>query len=54
MSDPADASGRQADDVLSRGYKHDPRFMEQIARTKCIDELDVAAYDALVIEAVGR
>jgi putative intracellular protease/amidase len=49
MSDPDDASGWQAEDVISRGYKHDPAFLELIASTRAIDELAVEDYDALVV-----
>jgi putative intracellular protease/amidase len=49
MSDPDDASGWQAEDVISRGYKHDPRFMALLQSTRPVAGLDVAAYDALVV-----
>src|ERR1043165_8395814 len=34
----------QAEDVISRGYKHDPEFLGLIEDTKPIDDLDVDAY----------
>jgi putative intracellular protease/amidase len=49
MSDPEDASLWQAEDVISRGYKHDPDFMSLLEDTKAVDDLDVEAYDALVV-----
>ncbi|HEX3113518.1 MAG TPA: type 1 glutamine amidotransferase domain-containing protein, partial [Candidatus Eisenbacteria bacterium] len=48
MSDPEDASQWQAEDVISRGYKHDPQFVELVAKTRPVDELAVDAYDTLV------
>jgi putative intracellular protease/amidase len=49
MSDPEDASQWQAEDVISRGYKHDPDFMRLLEDTRAVDDLDVEAYDALVV-----
>ena len=49
MSDPEDISRWQADDVISRGYKHDPAFMKLIETTKPVDELDVTAFDCLIV-----
>jgi putative intracellular protease/amidase len=49
MSDPEDASQWQAEDVISRGYKHDPQFVELVAKTQPVDELSVDAYDTLVV-----
>jgi len=49
MSDPDDPSGWQAEDVISRGYKHTPWFCELVAATRPVAELDVGRYDALVV-----
>jgi len=49
MSDPEDASQWQAEDVISRGYKHDPEFVKLIENTKSVDELDIEDYDVLVV-----
>jgi putative intracellular protease/amidase len=49
MSDPEDASQWQAEDVISRGYKHDPAFMRLVEETTPVRELDVDAYDVLVV-----
>ena len=49
MSDPEDSSQWQSEDVISRGYKHDPEFMKLIESTKPVDELDVDRFDAIVV-----
>ena len=49
MSDPDDASKWQSEDVISRGYKHDPEFMELLEETGKVDDIDVDRYDALVV-----
>jgi hypothetical protein len=41
MSDPVGASQWQAEDVISRGYKHDPTFAKLIAETKPVDDIDL-------------
>ena len=49
MSDPEDESQWQAEDVISRGYKHDPAFRQLIENTRKVDELEVDDYDVLVV-----
>jgi putative intracellular protease/amidase len=51
MSNPDDASGWQADDVISRGYLHDPEFMKLVDNTPSVDDLDLDldAFDAIVV-----
>src|SRR3954452_18592714 len=49
LSDPEDASQWQAEDVISRGYKHDPRFMALVQNTKTVDEISLDAFDAIVV-----
>jgi putative intracellular protease/amidase len=49
MSNPEDVSRWQAEDVISRGYLHDPEFMKLIENTRSVDELDVDAFDAIVV-----
>lgn len=49
MSDPEDASQWQAEDVISRGYKHDTGFLRLIEQTRPVAALDVDAYDVLVV-----
>jgi len=49
LSDPEDASQWQAEDVISRGYKHDPRFMARIADTRPVDEIETDDFDAILV-----
>jgi putative intracellular protease/amidase len=49
MSDPEDASQWQAEDVISRGYKHDPSFMKLIENTRPVSDIDVSWFDAIVV-----
>ena len=49
MSDPEDDSQWQAEDVISRGYKHDPDFMQLVQNTKPVDDLDVEDYDVMMV-----
>jgi putative intracellular protease/amidase len=49
MSDPDDVSKWQAEDVITRGYKHDPEFVELVENTGKVDDLDVDRYDALLV-----
>lgn len=49
MSDPEDESQWQAEDVISRGYKHDPAFRQLVEQTRPVRDLDVDAYDVLVV-----
>ncbi|WP_297609645.1 type 1 glutamine amidotransferase domain-containing protein [Nocardia sp.] len=49
MSDPEDPSQWQAEDVISRGYKHDPAFVKLIENTRPITELAVEDFDCLVV-----
>ncbi len=49
MSDPDDESRWQAEEVISRGYKHDPEFMKLIETTKRADDLEVDDYDVMVV-----
>lgn len=49
MSDPEDASQWQKEDVISRGYKHDPEFRALIENTKQVDDINVNDYDVLVV-----
>jgi putative intracellular protease/amidase len=49
MSDPEDSSQWQAEDVISRGYKHDPEFLKLVQNTKPVDDIDVDRFDALVV-----
>lgn len=49
MSDPEDVSQWQAEDVISRGYKHDPAFVELIENTRPVHEIAVDDYDGLIV-----
>jgi putative intracellular protease/amidase len=49
MSDPEDPSQWQKEDVISRGYKHDPEFLALVENTQPIRDLDVDAYEVLVV-----
>jgi putative intracellular protease/amidase len=49
MSDPEDPSGWQAEDVISRGYKHDPQFVKLIENTRPVEDISLDRYDALVV-----
>jgi putative intracellular protease/amidase len=48
MSDPSDVTKWQAEDVISRGYIHDPEFMKLIENTKSAKNIDVNRFDALL------
>ena len=49
MSDPEDPGGWQAEDVISRGYKHDPQFVKLIETTRPVDDIDLQRYDSIVV-----
>jgi putative intracellular protease/amidase len=49
MSDPEDISQWQAEDVISRGYKHDPEVVKLVRDTKPIEELDLDRFDAMLV-----
>ena len=49
MSDPEDSSQWQAEDVISRGYKHDPEFVKLVEQTRPADEIDVDRFDVIVV-----
>ena len=49
MSNPEDASGWQAEDVISRGFIHDPTFTELLRNTKPAKDIDTETFDAILI-----
>ena len=49
FSDPEDASGYSADDILSLGFKHSPTHASLLADTPSIEGVDPAAYDAIFL-----
>ena len=49
MSNPEDVSHWQAEDVISRGYIHNPNFMKLVENTEPAKNIDVNKFDAIVI-----
>jgi putative intracellular protease/amidase len=48
MSNPDDPSHWQSEDVIS-GYLHDREFVELVENTTPVDDIDVSAFDAIVV-----
>jgi putative intracellular protease/amidase len=49
MSNPEDPTQWQSEDVISRGYLHDPEFVKLVEHTGPVAEIDVDAFDAIVV-----
>ena len=49
MSDPNDASGYSKTDLVSQGFIHTPELKALVEHTRPVAELDVAAFDAIVV-----
>jgi putative intracellular protease/amidase len=49
MSDPNDASGYSKTDLISQGFIHTPELMALVQNTRKVADLDVAAFDAIVV-----
>lgn len=49
MSDPRDASGYSASDLISMGFIATPKLAALVESTKKVADLDVAKFDALVV-----
>ena len=49
FSDPEDASGYSAHDLISLGFKKSPAHAAMLRGTKSIAEVDLAAYDAIFL-----
>ena len=49
MSDPSDASGYSASDLISQGFIHTPALRALVDTTKPISALRVDAFDAIVV-----
>jgi putative intracellular protease/amidase len=49
FSDPEDASGYSAHDILSLGFKKSPKHLSLLANTSSIEGVKVADYDALFV-----
>lgn len=49
MSDPRDASGYSATDLVSMGFIHTPSLAALVEKTRPVREIDVARFDAIVV-----
>jgi len=49
MSDPRDASGYSANDLISMGFIATPRLAEMVASTAPVAALDMARFDAILV-----
>ena len=49
MSDPNDASGYSRTDLVSQGFIHTPELKALVDDTKKVADIDVAAFDAIVV-----
>jgi len=49
LSDPRDASGYSASDLISMGFIHTPSLAARIDDTRPVSELDVARFDAMIV-----
>jgi len=49
MSDPRDASGYSASDLISMGFLSTPSLLALVENTKPVAEIDVALFDVLVV-----
>lgn len=49
MSDPRDASGYSASDLISMGFIHTPSLAGIVEKTRPVAEIDVRRFDALVV-----
>jgi putative intracellular protease/amidase len=49
MSDPGDPSGYSASDLVSQGFIHTPALRALVDDTKPVEDIDVAALDAIVV-----
>ncbi len=49
MSDPRDASGYSASDLISMGFLHTPGLAALVEKTRPVSEIDVARFDAIVV-----
>jgi len=49
MSDPRDASQWSADDLISLGGLNAPKLLARLEDTPALDDLDLVAFDALVV-----
>jgi putative intracellular protease/amidase len=49
MSDPRDASGYSASDIISMGFIATPKLASLVERTRPVAELEVARFDGIVV-----
>ena len=49
MSDPNDPSGYSRSDLISQGFIHTPALMALLQRTRPVAEIEVGAFDAIVV-----
>lgn len=49
MSDPRDASGYSADDLISMGFIATPKLAELIEATRPVREIDLDGFDAIIV-----
>src|SRR4029450_9862614 len=49
MSDPRDASGYSATDLISMGFIATPKLASLVDSTKPVEQIDVAQFDAIVV-----
>ncbi|HET6266918.1 MAG TPA: type 1 glutamine amidotransferase domain-containing protein [Acidobacteriota bacterium] len=49
MSDPRDASGYSATDLVTMGFIHTPELMRLVENTKKVSEIDVDKFDAIIV-----
>jgi putative intracellular protease/amidase len=49
MSDPRDASGYSASDLISIGFLSTPKLVELIASTKKASDIEAAKFDAIIV-----
>lgn len=49
MSDPRDASGYSATDLISLGFLHTPKLVEMVANTRPARDIAVDSFDAIVV-----
>jgi putative intracellular protease/amidase len=49
MSDPRDPSGYSADDLISMGFLHTPKLTALVENTRRVSEIELTAFDAIVV-----
>lgn len=49
MSDPRDASGYSASDLISMGFIATPKLSERVTRTRKVSEIELPKFDAIIV-----